>query len=33
MAETAEAEDEEIDDDDSKPVAAISADTPYVEVT
>jgi hypothetical protein len=33
IAETAEAEDEEMDDDDSKPVAAISADTPYVEVT
>jgi len=33
MAETAEAEDEEMDDDDSEPVAAINADTPYVEAT
>jgi hypothetical protein len=33
MAETAKAEDKEMDDDDSKLVAAISVDTPYVEVT
>jgi hypothetical protein len=33
MAETTKAEDKEINDDDPKLVAAISIDTPYVEVT